>query len=127
MADDDPPDHSHTAPHELDVLRERLREFARERAWQPFHSPKNLAMALSVEAAELLEHFQWLTEAQSRALPPDRLAAVGEECADVLLYLVQLADQLGIDLLDAARRKMARNAQRYPVDAASGHARKADR
>jgi NTP pyrophosphatase (non-canonical NTP hydrolase) len=112
-------------PHDLDTLRDRLRDFARERAWEPFHSPKNLAMALSVEAAELLEHFQWLTEAESRRLAPDRLEAVGEECADVLLYLVQLADQLGIDLLDAARRKMARNAARYPADAARGHARKA--
>lgn len=127
MAHADPNDCSQDRPHDLDALRERLREFARERDWQPFHSPKNLAMALSVEAAELLEHFQWLTESESRALAPDRLAAVGEECADVLLYLVQLADQLGIDLLDAARRKMARNALRYPVGATRGHARKADR
>lgn len=100
---------------DLQQLTEALRAFAAARNWEQFHSPKNLASALSVEAAELLEHFQWLTEAQSRALPPEKRAEVGAEMADVLLYLLQLADKLGIDLMDAARSKMVVNAQKYPV------------
>lgn len=109
----------------LDELRERLREFARERDWEQFHSPKNLAMALSVEAAELVEHFQWLTEAQSQALDPQKREQVAQELADVLLYLVRLADRLDIDLLDAARRKIVLNAQKYPADKVRGSAKKA--
>ena len=93
-----------------------LRNFAEARNWEQFHSPKNLASALSVEAAELLEHFQWLTEAQSRALPPEKRTEVGAEMADVFLYLLQLADKLGIDLIDAARSKMIVNAQKYPAE-----------
>ena len=111
---------------DLEALRQALRHFAAEREWGAFHSPKNLAMALTVEAAELLEHFQWLTEAQSRELPADRRAAVALEVADVLLYLVQLADQLGIDLIAAAQRKLALNAARYPVEKARGTAAKYD-
>ena len=109
-------------------LPQRLRDFAAERAWQPFHSPKNLASALIVEAGELLEHFQWLTEDQSRALarPGPAKDAVAAEMADVLLYLVQLSTVLDIDLMDAARAKMALNAQKYPVDQARGHSRKYD-
>lgn len=102
-------------PDSLAALSADLRAFAAARRWQPFHSPKNLAMALSVEAAELLEHFQWLTEAQSRELPAAQRAEVAQEVADVLLYLLQLADQLGIDPVQAARAKMALNAQRFPV------------
>lgn len=104
---------------DLQQLTEALRAFAKDRDWEPFHSPKNLASALSVEAAELLEHFQWLTEAQSRSLPPDKRVEVGAEMADVLLYLLQLADKLGIDLIDAARSKMLVNAQKYPVPPAA--------
>jgi NTP pyrophosphatase (non-canonical NTP hydrolase) len=100
---------------ELKSLVQALRDFAQARAWEPYHSPKNLASALSVEASELLEHFQWLTEAQSRSLDPGKRAEVGAEMADVFLYLLQLADKLGIDLVDAARRKMVVNAQKYPV------------
>jgi len=100
---------------DLQQLTDALRVFAKARDWEQFHSPKNLASALSVEAAELLEHFQWLTEAQSRSLPPEKRAEVGAEMADVLLYLLQLADKLGIDLVDAARRKMVVNAHKYPV------------
>ncbi|HZZ93773.1 MAG TPA: nucleotide pyrophosphohydrolase [Usitatibacter sp.] len=111
---------------ELDGLREELRQFARERDWEQFHSPKNLAAALSVEASELLEIFQWLTEEQSRRLGPDALASAQEEIADVLLYLIRLADGLGIDPLDAARKKMTANARKYPVDKARGTARKYD-
>ena len=111
----------------LDDLAQALRHFAAERAWEPFHSPKNLAAALTVEAAELLEHFQWATEAESRTLDPQRLGEVAQEIADVLLYLVRLADELGIDPVAAAREKMRLNAERYPVDRARGSSRKHDR
>lgn len=110
----------------VDRLALALRQFADERDWGQFHSPKNLASALIVEAGELLEHFQWLGEEQSRTLPPERLAAVGAEMADVLLYLVRLADVLGVDLIAAARAKMALNATRYPVERARGSSRKHD-
>ncbi|MGF6348612.1 nucleotide pyrophosphohydrolase [Variovorax sp. W2I14] len=105
---------------ELKSLVQALRDFAQARAWEPYHSPKNLASALSVEAAELLEHFQWLTEAQSRSLDAEKRAEVGAEMADVFLYLLQLADKLGIDLVDAARSKMLVNAQKYPADKTRG-------
>ena len=111
-------------PHGLTQLRDALRQFADERDWDQFHSPKNLASALAVEAAELLERFQWLTEDQSRRLPPEELAKVREEMADVLNYLVRLADKLGVDLLEAARDKIKVNALKYPVDKARGVARK---
>ncbi len=104
-------------PDDLLNLRDDLRDFADARGWAPFHSPKNLASALAVEAAELLEHFQWLTEAQSRALSDAQRVEVGHEAADVLLYLIQLADQLGIDLAAAARRKIGLNALKYPAPA----------
>lgn len=111
-------------PDDLQTLIAQLRAFAAARDWQQFHSPKNLAMALNVEAGELLEHFQWLTEAQSRALDSDQTEAVGAEAADVLLYLLQLADALGIDLLQAARNKLALNETRYPVERSRGNSRK---
>ena len=100
----------------LEDLTVELRDFAKARDWGQFHSPKNLAAALSVEAAEVLEHFQWLTEQQSRELEAGPRDAVADELADVLLYLVQLADQLGVDLMQAATAKLARNAQRFPVN-----------
>jgi NTP pyrophosphatase (non-canonical NTP hydrolase) len=106
------------------ALRDKLRRFAAERDWDQFHSPKNLAIALSVEASELLEHFQWLTEAQSIALPPDKLEEVRDEMADVLLYLVRLADKLDVDLVDAAEKKMAKNAQKYPAAQVRGSMKK---
>jgi NTP pyrophosphatase (non-canonical NTP hydrolase) len=109
---------------DLDALRDSLREFAAARDWEQFHSPKNLAMALSVEAAELVEIFQWLTEAQSHELDAKARAAAQEEIADVLLYLVRIADRLGIDPLEAARRKIAENAKRYPADKSKGTSRK---
>ena len=109
---------------DLEELREKLRQFAAERDWDQFHSPKNLASALSVEAGELLEIFQWLTEEQSRALTPEAKAAVSDEIADVLLYLVRLGDKLGIDLAEAARRKLVANAEKYPVDKARGSNKK---
>lgn len=96
-------------------LAQALDAFAQARHWQDFHSPKNLACALSVEAAELLEHFQWLTEAQSRALDAEQREAVALEMADVLLYLIQMASSLDIDLVDVAQRKMVLNALKYPA------------
>jgi len=111
-------------PPDLAALRDALRAFAAEREWERFHAPKNLAMALSVEAAELLEVFQWLTEDESRALAPAAMDAAREEIADVLLYLVRLADVLGIDPLAAATAKMAANARKYPVAKARGTSRK---
>jgi len=108
----------------LQELRDALRAFAAARDWDQFHSPKNLAVAVSVEAGELLEHFQWIAEAQSAFLPPDSAVEIEEEIADVLLYLVRLADKLNIDLLSAAKRKMALNAERYPVSKAKGNSRK---
>ena len=110
--------------HDLAQLRDALRKFADERDWDQYHSPKNLASALSVEAAELLERFQWLTEDQSRNLPAEELQKVREEMADVLNYLVRLADKLDVNLLEAAREKFELNARKYPVDKARGSARK---
>jgi len=109
---------------EIEELQAELRRFAEERDWGPFPSPKNLAASLSIEAAEVLEHFQWLTEEQSRQLDETRRQAVAHEIADVFLYLLQLSDKLGIDPLQAARDKLALNGQRYPADKAKGSARK---
>ena len=108
----------------LDTLRLRIREFALARAWERYHTPKNLAMALTVEAAELLEPFQWLTAEQSQHLSVEQHEAVRQEIADVLIYLTRLADLLEIDLLDAAADKLAINARNYPVDKAHGNALK---
>jgi dCTP diphosphatase len=107
-------------------LRDRLRAFAAERDWDRFHSPKNLAMALAVEAAELLEHFQWLTEEESRSIERGTQGEVAAEVCDVLFYLVRLADRLGIDLGPAIEAKLAANAARYPADRVRGSARKYD-
>jgi len=112
---------------DLVSLRDALREFTGARDWRQFHTPKNLAMALIVETAELVEHFQWLTgeESLARADGPKR-AAIRDELADVLIYLVELADALDVDLLDAARAKIEKNALKYPVDKARGNAKKYD-
>lgn len=104
----------------------QLEEFAKERDWKQFHSPKNLASALTVEAAELLEHFQWLTEEQSLNLPEEKRAAVASEVADVLLYLIQLSSALNIDLVSSARQKLKANALKYPVERARGSSKKYD-
>lgn len=108
----------------LIALRDRLRAFAAERDWEQFHAPKNLAMALMVEAAELAEPFQWLTADESDDLSPERLDRVRAEMADVLLYLVRLADRLNVDLVEAAERKLDENAGKYPVEKARGNAKK---
>lgn len=108
----------------INSLKQTLREFADQRDWNQFHSPKNLSMALSVEVSELIEHFQWLTEEQSKNLPQDVLDEVSNELADTLLYLIRLADKLDIDLLVAAQNKMELNGQKYPVEKARGNAKK---
>lgn len=109
---------------ELEELRDRLRDFTKARDWDQFHSPKNLSMALAGEAAEILEIFQWLTEEQSRDLPPEAHAQARDEIADVLLYLIRLSDQLGIDPAAEARRKLVDNDRKYPADKARGNAKK---
>lgn len=108
----------------LDGLTARVRRFAKERDWDRFHSPKNLAMALVGEAGELVERFQWLTEQESAALAPRELERVGQEIGDVLIYLVSLCDRLGIDPIVAAEQKLLINAEKYPVEMARGNARK---
>jgi len=105
-------------------LARRLREFAAERDWDQFHSPKNLAMALVGEAGELAAEFQWLTEAQSHEPDPAQLARIRAESADVLNYLVRLADKLGFDLIAAAHEKIDGNALRYPADTVRGKSKK---
>lgn len=105
---------------ELVALRDRLREFAAQRGWRQYHTPKNLAMALIVEAAELVEQFQWDTPDESQRLAPAKAAAVRDEVADVLIYLVEIADVLDIDLISAARDKIAKNAAKYPAPAEKG-------
>ena len=109
---------------ELAQLRAIVRQFVEERDWDQFHTPKNLAAALTVEAAELLEHFQWLKEGRAEELGPDKLVEVRHEMADVLVYLVRLADKLDVDLLAAVRDKMVLNRAKYPADLVRGDARK---
>lgn len=109
---------------EIEEIRDQLRRFAAERQWDQFHSPKNLATALCIEAAELLEHFQWLKEEESASLPADVREQVVLEMADVFLYLVRLSDKLDTDLIEAARRKLLINAEKYPVSLAKGNAKK---
>jgi dCTP diphosphatase len=104
----------------LEQIKARLREFAAERDWDQFHSPKNLTMALIVEAAELVEHFQWLKEEESAALPPDKLTEVEQELADIQIYLIRLADKLNVDLMKAVVSKIELNENKYPADKARG-------
>jgi len=108
----------------MQPLLQKIRDFNAERDWQQFHSPKNLAMALMVEVAELGEHFQWLTEEQSRELRPEQLCEVQDEIGDAVILLLNLADKLGIDPLKAADGKLEKNRRKYPADAARGKADK---
>ena len=108
----------------IELLRQQLRKFASERDWDQFHYPKNLAIALSVESGELLEHFQWVTAEQSAHLAESQLAQVRLELADVFLYLVSLSDKLSVDLVAAAFEKLEINQKKYPVDLAKGNAKK---
>jgi len=104
----------------LEEIKLKLREFSKERDWDQFHSPKNFSMALIVECAELVEHFQWLTDEQSKRLPKNTLDEVSLEMADIMIYLIRLADKLDVDLLKTIERKMELNAIKYPVENSKG-------
>ncbi len=108
----------------MEDLRAAIKAFIEERDWEQFHYPKNLAMALSVEVAEIVEHFQWLTQEQSQNLPPEKLAEIRAEIGDVMIYLVELADKLGIDPVEAARAKLEINKSKYPTTLVRGKASK---
>jgi dCTP diphosphatase len=110
----------------LQQLNQRLRDFARQRDWEQFHSPKNLAMAMIAECAELVEHFQWLTQEQSYNLEPEKRELVAMEMADILIYLIRCSERLDIDLVEAAGRKIEINEKRYPAEQVRGDARRAD-
>ena len=109
---------------EVERLTQTIREFVDERDWEQFHSPKNLAMAISVEAAELVEIFQWMTEHQSQNLDQMKKQAVEEEIADVMIYLIRLSDRLDIDLVGAVERKLVVNRKKYPVELVRGRSQK---
>jgi NTP pyrophosphatase (non-canonical NTP hydrolase) len=107
-------------PDSLLELRARINAFVQERDWEQFHSPKNLAMAMIVEAAEVVEHFQWSTEAESQNLSPEKREQVAHELADTFVYLLRIAEVSGIDLIAAANAKIDLNARKYPVEKARG-------
>ena len=108
----------------MENVRSAIKQFVGERDWEQFHSPTNLAMALSVEVSEVVEHFQWLTQEESRNLPPEKLREVAQEIGDVMIYLVELSDQLGVDPIEAATEKMRTNSSKYPADLVRGKAAK---
>ena len=108
----------------LKDLQSRLRQFAIDRDWEQFHAPKNLAMALAVEAGELMEHYQWLSEEQSENLNQEQLQTVGFEVADVFIFTVRLADRMGIDLADLVEKKIKINEEKYPAEKVRGSAKK---
>ena len=112
------------ADSEFESIKQKVRGFAEERDWDQFHSPKNLAMALNVEAGELLEHFQWMSESQSQAPDVEQLSEIADEIADVQVYLIRLADKLNIDIPAAVTSKMVKNAQKYPADRVRGKSHK---
>ena len=109
---------------DIQGLQQKLTEFAKERDWEQFHSPKNIVMALNVEASELLEHFQWLTEEESSQLSEEKLQQVGTEIADVFLYLIRLSQLLNIDIMQASVDKMEENAHKYPAEKVRGSHKK---
>ncbi len=109
---------------DFDRIRKQVRRFVVERDWDQFHSPKNLSMALIVEAAEMVEHFQWLTEEQSANLSPEKLAEIELELADIQIYLISLAEKLKLDLVVAVDKKLVLNAQKYPAEQVRGSAKK---
>jgi len=110
--------------HGLEQLRRKIRQFVDDRDWEQFHSPKNLAMALSVEAAELVEIFQWMTEDESLNLDETAKSHAAEEIGDVLVYLIRISDRLGIDPVTAAEAKMVQNCKKYPAHLAHGNSKK---
>lgn len=109
---------------EIQQLTLSIREFVDERDWEQFHSPKNLAMAISVEVAELVEIFQWMTELQSQNLNQKQKQAVEEEVADVMTYLIRLSDRLDIDLVRAVERKLVISRKKYPAELVRGRSQK---
>jgi len=109
---------------DIELLKKRIRKFADERDWDQFHSPKNLSMALIVEAAELVEHFQWLTDEQSAHLSPEKTTEVTEELADIQIYLIRIADKLDVNLVDAANSKIDINEKKYPANKVKGSSKK---
>jgi NTP pyrophosphatase (non-canonical NTP hydrolase) len=109
---------------ELDQIRRRIRKFRDARDWMQFHSPKNLACSISIEANELLEHFQWSTPKESLAIARKKKTEISHEIADVAVYLIELADNLGIDLAQAIAEKMAHNEAKYPADKVRGSSKK---
>lgn len=108
----------------LEILRNKIRQFVAERDWDRFHSPKNLSMALIAEAAELIEHFQWMSEKQSRTLSQDKLDEIELEIADIQIYLLRLADKLSVDVMAAVEKKLEINARKYPADKVRGSSKK---
>ncbi len=110
----------------MEDLIHKLRAFAKERDWERFHSPKNLAMALSVEVSEIVELFQWMTEEQSKKLSPEKIQKLKEEIGDVMIYLTKLADKFGINLVDAAKKKLEINEKKYPAEVVRGKSKKYD-
>jgi dCTP diphosphatase len=109
---------------DMEEAKKRIQEFAKDRDWDQFHSPKNLVMAMSVEVGELMEHFQWLTEQQSADLDSEKFSAVKDEMADIQVYLIRLADKLGVNILEAVEQKIQKNEQKYPADKVRGSAKK---
>ena len=108
----------------LQDLKERMAEFVRERDWEQFHTPKNLSMSIAIEAAELMEHFQWLTVEQSQHLEEVALQEIGEELADIVIYSLSMANFLNIDLAETVLAKMAKNIRKYPKEQVQGKAHK---
>ncbi|MFT6201741.1 MAG: NTP pyrophosphatase (non-canonical NTP hydrolase) [Granulosicoccus sp.] len=109
---------------ELKDIKKTLAKFSQDREWEQFHSPKNLAMALSVEVAEIVEHFQWLTEDESKILPIEKRQAIAEEIADTQMYLLLLAEKLKVDIIDSVNKKIEKNGEKYPIETAKGSAKK---
>jgi len=109
---------------DFEALKRRLEVFAEERDWDQYHSPKNLSMALIIEASELMEHFQWLTQEQSKNLLPEKLEEVEQELADIFIYLMRIAQKLDVDLFAAAQKKMDVNEEKYPSEIVRGSAKK---
>jgi NTP pyrophosphatase (non-canonical NTP hydrolase) len=108
----------------LQDLKERMADFVRERDWEQFHTPKNISMSIAIEAAELMEHFQWLTVEQSKSLDGDALQEIGEELADIIIYALSMSNFLELDLADAVMKKMDKNSQKYPKEQVKGKAHK---
>jgi NTP pyrophosphatase (non-canonical NTP hydrolase) len=108
----------------LQNLKDRMAQFVRERDWEQFHTPKNLAMSIAIEAAELMEHFQWLTVEESKKLQPEQLVDIGEELADIIIYSLSLSNTLGLDLSQTVLAKMEKNSRKYPSEKVKGKSHK---